>query len=283
MVGQADGLRKVAIEHHPEASRAAQQVDLTSKPITQGIVIDPADELIQDVCVVGRHCHTSAARIEIVTSVTLSASLEQVAYSIESAGRITIVADNKQTKTIGEHHVASELARRGWAPALTRDGLERTDILAIHADGADRRQIEVQVKTTRFTDARRINWMLGVKSQNPSAHPREYFALVAVPDEETLPPRSFIAPRDHVAAAAWISHMNWLTEPGVPAGKRNATLEQARVAAWALGEYENRWDLLHVDGDDAPVMLPTEYRDYALEERVGLPPEHRWNVALPDW
>src|SRR3954451_24010296 len=32
------------------------------------------------------------------------------------------VVDTKQTKTIGEHHVAAELARRGWAPALTRDG-----------------------------------------------------------------------------------------------------------------------------------------------------------------
>jgi hypothetical protein len=40
------------------------------------------------------------------------------------------VADTKQTKTIGEHHVASELARRGWAPAMTRDGIERTDIVA---------------------------------------------------------------------------------------------------------------------------------------------------------
>ena len=62
------------------------------------------------------------------------------------------MADTKQTKTIDEHHVAAELARRGWAPALTRDGLERTDILAAHADGTDRRQIEVQVKTTKFKD-----------------------------------------------------------------------------------------------------------------------------------
>jgi hypothetical protein len=47
--------------------------------------------------------------------------------------------DTKQTKTIGEHHVASELARRGWAPALTRDGLERTDILAVLTEGLSRR------------------------------------------------------------------------------------------------------------------------------------------------
>ena len=40
------------------------------------------------------------------------------------------MADTKQTKSIGEHWAASELARRGWAPAFTRDGLARTDILA---------------------------------------------------------------------------------------------------------------------------------------------------------
>lgn len=49
------------------------------------------------------------------------------------------VVDTTQTKTIGEHHVASELARRGWAPALTRDGLERTDILAVHTEPTSRR------------------------------------------------------------------------------------------------------------------------------------------------
>ncbi|WP_394163475.1 PDDEXK family nuclease [Galactobacter valiniphilus] len=54
------------------------------------------------------------------------------------------MADNKQIKTIGEHWVASELARRGWSPALTRDGLERTDILAVNDSGD---VIEVQVKT----------------------------------------------------------------------------------------------------------------------------------------
>jgi hypothetical protein len=34
-------------------------------------------------------------------------------------------------KTVGEHWVCATLARYGWAPALTRDGLERTDILAV--------------------------------------------------------------------------------------------------------------------------------------------------------
>jgi hypothetical protein len=40
-------------------------------------------------------------------------------------------ADRKVIKSAGEHWVASMLARNGWAPALTRDALERTDILAV--------------------------------------------------------------------------------------------------------------------------------------------------------
>jgi hypothetical protein len=38
--------------------------------------------------------------------------------------------DTKMVKTVGEHWVCATLARHGWAPALTRDGLERTDILS---------------------------------------------------------------------------------------------------------------------------------------------------------
>lgn len=132
------------------------------------------------------------------------------------------MTDTKQTKTIGEHHIAAELAHRGWAPALTRDGLERTDILAVFTTSdAERRMVEVQVKGARGSDMRRINWPLNSKAQRLSLHEREYFVLVAIPNDAALPPRNFIVPRAHIAAAAWIQHMHWLTEPGIPAGRRN--------------------------------------------------------------
>lgn len=101
------------------------------------------------------------------------------------------VVDTKQTKTIGEHYVAAELARRGWAPALTRDGLERTDILAVFAQPDNRRMIEVQVKTAQGSPSRSVNWPLGAKAQGPSQHEREYFVMVAVPYELEIPPRCF--------------------------------------------------------------------------------------------
>ena len=139
------------------------------------------------------------------------------------------MVDTKQTKTIGEHYVAAELARRGWAPAFTRDGLERTDILAVFTESDNRRMIEVQVKTALRARSHYANWPLGVKAQGPSKHEREYFVLVAVPHNLEIPPRYFVVPRAHVAAAAWIEHMNWLTDPEAEPGKRNAPVERARV------------------------------------------------------
>lgn len=191
--------------------------------------------------------------------------------------------DTKQSKTIGEHHVAAEMARRGWAPALTRDGLERTDILAVLTTGQKRLLVEVQVKTARGARMNSISWPLGEKSQGPSAHEHEFFVMVAVPDDNALPPRSFVVPRIHVAAAAWIQHMDWLTEIGVPAGKRNAPVERSRVLLGTFEPYEDRWDLLEVEQRDVPVLLPASYRGLALDERVGLPQGHEWRKALPLW
>ena len=56
------------------------------------------------------------------------------------------MADNKLIKSAGEHWVCSVLSRLGWAAALTRDGVERTDILAANLDG---KHISIQVKTTQ--------------------------------------------------------------------------------------------------------------------------------------
>ncbi|WP_278314943.1 hypothetical protein [Lolliginicoccus levis] len=193
------------------------------------------------------------------------------------------MVDTKQTKTIGEHHVAAELARRDWAPALTRDGLERTDILAVLARGENRRMVEIQVKTARGPVQDSMSWPLGAKSQGPSLHGREYFVMVAVPVDHEEKPRCFIVPRSHVAAAAWIQHMDWLTEPGIPAGKRNAPVDRSRVPLTIFAPYEQRWDLLLIDDRDAPILLPRRFRSLAQEQRVGLPPGHPWREQLPYW
>lgn len=107
--------------------------------------------------------------------------------------------------------------------------------------------------------------------------------MVAVPHDLTLAPRTFVVPRSHVAAAAWIEHMNWLTEPGIEPGKRNAPVERSRVSLPTFVRYEDRWDLLLVDEAEAPVLLPEKYREFAQETRVGLPEGHVWQTMLPEW
>jgi hypothetical protein len=191
------------------------------------------------------------------------------------------MVDKKMSKSAGEHWTCAALSLLGWGAALTRDGLERTDILAVQSTG-ERRMIEVQVKAARGLDDR-VSWPLGVKAQLPSQSDREWFVLVMLPDQPVISPRAFIVPRDHVAAAAWISHMNWLTDPSAAQGKRNAPVDRSRVLAPIWGRYENRWDLLDHSAHKAPVLLPPAYRDLANDPRVGLPPKHPWHAVLPKW
>lgn len=192
-----------------------------------------------------------------------------------------MAVDTKQTKSIGEHWTASELARRDWAPALTRDGLERTDILAVRTVG-ERLQIEVQVKSARSAGPR-TSWPLGTKAQQPPLHDFEWFVMVAADADVTKPLRGFVVPRAHVAAAAWIAHMEWLTDPDAEPGKRNAGVDRSRVFLPDFAGYEGRWDLLDRPTTEAPVLLPSRFHDLALLDRVGLPPEHAWHDGLPKW
>jgi hypothetical protein len=192
------------------------------------------------------------------------------------------MSDTKITKSAGEHWVCSVLARLGWAVALTRDGLERTDILAVQAQ-EPRRMIEVQVKTANDLQSK-TNWLVGAKAQQLAVSEREWFAFVILPDAVAWSrPRTFVVPRDHVAAATWIVHQDWLTHPSVPVGKRNTPVANARVnmGVWEL--YEDRWDLLTQPANSAPVLLPDFVRELANEPRVGLPPGHPWHATFPTW
>lgn len=86
------------------------------------------------------------------------------------------------------------MARRGRVPALTRDRLERTDILAVLTTSGVRVLVEMQVEMARGSPMESTSWPLGKQSQRPSAHQREYFVMVAVPDDNSLAPRSFVVP-----------------------------------------------------------------------------------------
>lgn len=195
------------------------------------------------------------------------------------------MVDTKMTKSAGEHWVASVLARHGWGAALTRDGLERTDILAVHTSEA-RPTIEVQVKTANHVGGT-TSWPLGPKSQLPELSNREWFVMVEMPASPIEKPRSFVVPRNHVAAAAWLEHMSWLTEPAAAPGKRNVGPDRSRVTIDTWVRYEDRWDLLLSPTAECPVMLPEWMQDASTLDRVVRNPVypwvHPWREASPVW
>lgn len=191
------------------------------------------------------------------------------------------MADNKMVKSVGEHWVCSTLARYGWAPALTRDGLERTDILAVATHLAHRPTIEIQVKAAT-AGSRITSWPLGGIAREIAKSPSEWIVLVAIP-AVPMAPRGFVVPRDHASAATWVVHQHWLTDPSAAAGTRNAGINLARIQSVVWEGYEGRWDLLDKATTDAPVLLPRWIRERAQEERVGLPPGHPWRAKLPEW
>jgi len=188
------------------------------------------------------------------------------------------VADNKLIKSAGEHWVCSVLSRLGWAAALTRDGVERTDILAANTEG---RHIAVQVKTTQ--EWKNPKFMFGEKGCEPSRSPNEWYVLVALGLGEWDAPRAYVVPRDHASAGVWIRHMEWLTSPTVKPGRRTSSLRQNRIDAWLFERYEQRWDLMGGDTDKIAVLLPPRCRSLADERRVGLPKAHPWRFRAPNW
>jgi hypothetical protein len=185
------------------------------------------------------------------------------------------------TKTVGEHWVCATLARHNWAPALTRDGITRTDILAVGTHLARRPTVEIQVKTASDKGPR-TSWQLGGVTQLSAASEHEWFVLVLLP-AFPVAPSAFVVPRDHVSAATWIVHQNWRTDPSAAQGKRNAGLSQARIELVIWQGYEDRWDLLGTPTSESPVLLPGWLRQRSQEKRVGLPAGHPWNEALPQW
>ncbi len=187
--------------------------------------------------------------------------------------------DPKLVTAAGEHFVCAALAQLEWAPSLTREGLTRTDILAVHT--RSREMIEVQVKAMR--EVRRPAWPLGRKGLVGDESGREWYVFVLLPADVTRRPRCWVLPRDHVSAATWIAHESWRTSPGVPPGKRNAGVESARVAQDNLVRYEERWDLLGQPTCDVPVLLPEWMRAQISNVDVGLPDGHRWHLGIPSW
>ncbi|KXP08826.1 hypothetical protein [Tsukamurella pseudospumae] len=183
--------------------------------------------------------------------------------------------DKKLVKSVGEHWVCSELARRGWATALTRDGLARTDILAVNTELPDRPMIELQVKTvTQQRPGQSVRWLVGKTVGQNDASDREWFVLVVVPPGDS-PLKGYVIPRDHLTAATHLQHTDWLKTPN-PKRERRAGMDQARLHDTKIENYSGRWDLLERPTSESPDLLPAELTALIDDPRVGLPDGHPW-------
>jgi hypothetical protein len=92
--------------------------------------------------------------------------------------------------------------------------------------------IEVQMKT--ITSG---TWPLGSKGTVGALTDREWYVFVLLgrfPER----PRTWVVPRDHVAAATWIAHMSWLTDPTANPGR--GTPESAAHASRAAPSHVRR-------------------------------------------
>jgi hypothetical protein len=186
--------------------------------------------------------------------------------------------DKKLVAMRGEHWVCSTLAAHGWAPALTRDGLERTDVLAVHSTTG--RLVALQVKTA--SASRNVNWVIGSKAQEPERRDDEWFVLVELSKDPDGLNRSFVIPRNHLSAATIISHRAWANDPTAKRA-RTTSINSARVRPELFEGYLNRWDLLMGPTTAAPILLSAELRRLQKENSIVLPESHPWHRLPRGW
>jgi hypothetical protein len=177
--------------------------------------------------------------------------------------------DRKQVKSAGEHFVCAELARRGWNPALTRDGVERTDILAANVESG--LAITIQVKAAGAT----ASWPVGTKGFLCAKSEHEWYVFVHLGDGYSAP-RYWLVPRNDVAAAAWVGYHAWRYSPDAKR-KRSAGPGATRLHPDDIDGYLDRWDLLELETSSAPWLLP--------EWIEGQASEHVWQSSsdAPAW
>jgi hypothetical protein len=177
------------------------------------------------------------------------------------------MADTKLTKSAGEYFVCYQLARHKWAASLTRDALERTDVLASHTPSGA--LVAIQVKAANADAAATLPWPVGTKAIQPPRGDNEWYAFVALAGDGG--PTTWIVPRAHVAAVAWAGWHAWRYDPAHE-GKRHSGLESTRLGPGNFSGYAERWDLLELPTSRVPVLLAE--RDLAKIEKEGLPDGH---------
>lgn len=174
-------------------------------------------------------------------------------------------SDTQLTGSAGEFLVAGELARCKWVPSVTPRGIERTDILAQHAETAA--VIAVQVKTANPKNPFRLS----PKAERPAQQWNQWYVFVSLRDLNERP-RYYIVPTNVVAALIYVGHRAWLKGTKRDgSARRDSSVRAAQLAEVAA--YEDAWELLAAPADQAPVHLPAWVFERG-EGDVGWPDGH---------
>jgi hypothetical protein len=110
----------------------------------------------------------------------------------------------------GEHHVMTELLRRGYIAALAPQGVPSADIVATDLEGA--RLCSIQVKTRRDIGSDG-GWHMKAKHEGVRAE-RLFYCFVDFGKSPVDRPLVYVLPSARVAEALESSHRKWLVTPG---------------------------------------------------------------------
>ena len=110
----------------------------------------------------------------------------------------------------GEHHVLSQLLRRGWIAALAPDGAPNMDILV--TDEESNKLCAIQVKTRRGKGSN-IGWQMASKHETLISDDL-FYVFVDVGKQPSDPTTSYVLPSRVVADCIRHCHQVWLDTPG---------------------------------------------------------------------
>ncbi len=111
----------------------------------------------------------------------------------------------------GEHHVITQLLRRGWIASLAPYGAQNVDILVTDKNSKTRFNIQVKTHRGRFTKS--SGWPMKPKHETIIADAL-FYVFVDLGEQSTDPINSYILPSRVVADYIRRGHQIWLATPG---------------------------------------------------------------------
>lgn len=157
----------------------------------------------------------------------------------------------------GDHHVMTELLRRGYIAALAPQGVPNADIVVTDIEGS--RLCSIQVKTRRDLGSDG-GWHMKEKHEKLTSD-RLFYCFVNFGKTENDRPAVHVVPSERVAEVLYASHRKWLSNPGkkgqshkdgvmrrfLPDYSRTFGLENNPYPKGWLDSYRDAWHLLRLE------------------------------------